>query len=86
MDGALITTIVSSSVVVGGAIAGGFWRVIVKIGDQNKSIGRLEGKMDGFNTRMYSYEKQLEGFDKRVDRLDRRFNGLLDNIVKENKE
>lgn len=81
MDGALIATIVSSSVVVGGAITGGFWKVIIKIGDQNKSIGRLEGKVDGLHTRMQSYEKQLEGFDARVSRLDRRINGLVDSYL-----
>lgn len=78
MDGSLIATVVSSSVVVGGAIAGGFWRIWVKIGDQSKGIGRLEGKVDGLDTSMKSYEKQLEGFDKRIGRLDRRMNGFLE--------
>jgi len=83
MDGALVATIITSSVAVGGAIGGGFWRLWVKIGDQNKSIGRLEGKMDGLNTRMHSYEKQLEGFDQRIDRLDKRINGFVDSLMKE---
>ena len=74
MDGALIATVVSSSVIVGGAIGGGFWKVWVKLGDQNKAIGRLEGKMDG-------YEKQLEGFDGRISRLDQRINGFVDTLM-----
>lgn len=85
MDGGLIATIISSSVVVGGAIGTGFWRVALKIGDQNKSIGRLEGKVDGLGTRMHSYEKQLDGFDERVNRLDGRINGFLDSFLKKEK-
>ena len=82
MDGALIATIVSSSVIVTGAIGGGFWKVWGKLGDQNKAIGRLEGKMDGLGTRMHSYEKQMEGFDSRVSRLDQRINGFVDALMK----
>ena len=82
MDGPLIATIVSSSVIVGGAIGSGFWKVWTKIGDQSKSIGRLEGKMDGLGTRMHSYEKQMEGFDSRVSRLDQRINGFVDTLMK----
>jgi len=78
MDGPLCATVISSSVVIGGAIIGGFWRVWVRIGDQNKSIGRLEGKVDGFHTRMHSYETQLDGFDTRVDRMDKRVNGFVE--------
>lgn len=74
MDGALIATVVSSSVIVAGAIGGGFWKLWT---EQSKAIGRLEGKMDGLNARMQSYEKQLEGFDTRIDRLDRRMNGFI---------
>ena len=80
MDGGAILTIVGSSVVVGSAIIGGFWKLWAKIGDQNKSIGRLEGKVDGLGTRMHSYEKQLDGFDTRIDRLDKRINGFIDNL------
>lgn len=86
MDGALIATIITSSVAVGGAIGTGFWRLTLKIGDQNKSIGRLEGKVGGLDTRMLSYEKQIEGFDGRVGRLDSRINGLLNNITKKEKQ
>ena len=75
MDGALIATIITSSVVVAGAIGGGFWKL-------GRSIGRLEGKVEGLDTRMHSYEKQLEGFDSRVDRLDKRINGFLDDFIK----
>lgn len=78
MDGAVIATVVSSSVVVGGAIITGFWRLWSRIGDQNGSIGRLEGKMDGFDNRMLSYEKQIKGFDDRIGRLDKRLNGFVD--------
>ncbi len=78
MDGPLIATVVSSSVVIATAIGGGFWKVWTKIGDQSKSIGRLEGKMDG-------YEKHLEGFDTRVGRLDERLNGFVDSQMKKGK-
>ena len=81
MDGALIATIIAGSVAIGGALAGGFWKVWTKIGDQNKAIGRLEGKMDGLHTRMHGYEKQLEGFDQRIGRLDGRINGLVNNLT-----
>lgn len=83
MDGALIATIITSSVAVGSVLGTGFWKLWGRIGDQNRAIGRLEGKMDGLNTRMHSYEKQLEGFDKRVSGLDRRMNGFIDTLVKE---
>lgn len=78
MDGALIATVVSSSVLIGGAIITGFWRLWSKIGDQNGCIGRLEGKMDGFGNRMHNYETQMSGFNQRVNRLDRRLNGFFD--------
>ena len=81
MDGVLVVTIITCSVGVSGAIGGGFWKVWTKIGDQNKAIGRLEGKMDGVGTRMHSFEKQMEGFDKRIDRLDRRLNGFVDTLA-----
>lgn len=81
MDGPTIVAIVSSSVLVASAIGGGFWKLWVKVGDQSKSIGRLEGKMDGMGTRMHSYEKQIEGFDTRIDRLDRRLNGFVDDLI-----
>jgi len=81
MDGPLIATVVSSSVVIVGAISGGFWRILVRLGDQNKGIGRLEGKVDGLDIRMHSYEQQLDGFDKRVNRLDNRINGFLDYVT-----
>ena len=61
---------ISSSVVVAGAISTGFWRLSVRIGDQSKSIGRLEGKVGGMDTR-------LDDFGKRVDNLDRRINSKL---------
>jgi len=85
MDGELIATIITSSVAVGGAIGTGFWRVWIKIGEQNKLIGRLEGKMDGMDTRMHSYEKQLEGFDTRVSRLDERINGFVNVLARRRK-
>jgi len=80
MDGPTCAAVITSSVFVGSAIIGGFWKLWVKIGDQNKSIGRLEGKVDGLGTRMHSYEKQLDGFDTRIDRLDKRINGFIDNL------
>ena len=86
MDGGLIATVVSSSVIVAGAIGTGFWRLWVKVGDQNKAIGRLEGKMDGVGVRMHSYEKQIEGFDKRITRLDTRMNGFINSFLKKKEE
>jgi len=75
MDGALIATIITSSIAVGGAIGGGFWKL-------GRAIGRLEGKVGGLDARMHSYEKQLEGFDRRIDRLDKRINGFLDSSAR----
>lgn len=84
MDGALAVTVISSSVVVGGAIAGGFWRVIIRIGKQDKSIGQLDGKIGslegnvkGMNTTMQNFQGQLNGIDGRMGRLDERINGLV---------
>lgn len=77
MDGALIATVISSSVIVGGAIGGGFWRVMVRIGKQDKSIGKLDGKIEGLNTTMQNFQGQLNGIDGRIDRLDGRINGLI---------
>lgn len=89
MDGALIATIVPSSLAVATAIGGGFWKLWVKIGEQNtaigeqnKAIGRLEGKMDGVDTTMHSYEKQMEGFDTRVARLEERVDGFVNTSMK----
>ncbi len=82
MDGPLIAAIVTGSVAIGGALGGGFWRVSSCLGKQNKSIGRLEGKMDGVDARMTSYEKQLGGFDQRIGRLDKRLNGFVDDVGK----
>lgn len=81
MDGPLLATIISGVVVVRGAVCGGSWKVWNKLADQSRSIGRLEGKMDGLHTRMRSFEKQVESLDKSVDRLDRRMNGYLDSMI-----
>lgn len=77
MDGSLIATVVSSSVVVGGAIAGGFWRVMIRIGRQDESIGRLEGKVDGLTTATHIFQGQLRSFDERMGRLDERINNVV---------
>ena len=45
MDGSLIGAIIGSGVLIGGAIVSGFWRIAVIIGNNIKSIGRLEGKV-----------------------------------------
>jgi len=71
VDGQLIATIIGSSVVVGGVISGGFWKVVLMISDQSKSIGKLEGKIDGL-------DKRMEGFDASIGRLDKRMNGFVD--------
>jgi len=86
MDGALLATAISSGVAVSGAIVGGFWRVLIKIGEQNKAIGRLEGEVKGFGVRMKGYEIQLDGFNTRADRLDKRMNGFLDSYLSKEKE
>lgn len=70
MDG-LIVTIISSSVVIGGAIGSGFWRL-------GRSIGRLEGKMDGFDSR-------IGNMSDRIDHLDTRINGLAGDPPEERK-
>lgn len=77
MDGALIATVVSSSVVVGGAIISGFWRISTRIGNQDKSIGILGGKVDGLRTSTDIVQKQILGIDQRIDRLDGRINGII---------
>jgi hypothetical protein len=74
MDGQVIAIIISA-VGVSGSIGAGFWKL-------GRSIGSVEGKVEGLDKRMQSYEKQLEGFDTRIDRLDKRINGFLDNFIK----
>ena len=81
MDGVLLATIIPSVLIAGGAIGTGAWKVWSKLADQNRSIGRLEGKMDGLNTRMHSFEKQVDSLDKSIVRLDRRMNGFLDSLT-----
>ena len=75
MDGAFIATIISSSVVVGGAIGGGFWKL-------GRAIGRLEGKIEGVDKSMQNHDNQIKGCSDRIDRLDKRINGFLNNLVK----
>jgi len=72
MDGHLVASLATTVVTVIGAVGISSWRLSVS---QSRSIGRLEGKMDG-------YDKRLEGFCGRVDTLSKRMNGLLDNVPK----
>jgi len=74
MDGALIATIITSSVAIGGAIGAGFWKLTTKVGE-------LEGKTGGLSDRMDSYDKQLSDFNMRFNRFDKRMNGFLDNVI-----
>ncbi len=85
MDGPLIATIISSSVVVGGAIAGSYWRLMGRIGNQDKSIAELgghiqglDGKIDGLHIASQSFQDQFGDLSKRFDRMDRRINGTVD--------
>ena len=85
MDGPLIAAIISSSVVVGGAITGGYWRLMSRIGVQDKTIGELSGsiqglggKIDGLHDVNQNFQDQLGDLSKRTDRLDRRINGTID--------
>ena len=85
MDGPLIATIISSSVVVSGAIFGGYWRLMGRIGNQDKTIGELggniqglKGKIDGLHGETQNFQVQLGDMSKRIDRIDRRINGVVD--------
>jgi len=54
MDGALIATIASSAVGVGGTIGGGFWYL-------GRLIGRLEGKVGSCAERINNLEQRING-------------------------
>jgi hypothetical protein len=69
MDGQVIAIIISA-VGVSGSIGAGFWKL-------GRSIGSVEGKVEGLDRRMQGYEKQLEGFDRRLERLGQRINGFF---------
>ena len=83
MDGSLVITIIGSSAGIGSIIAGGFWVVVAKIGQQDKSIGRIEGKVDGLITTAEVFQGQLNGFDERLGRIDQRINGVVSSGDKE---
>lgn len=85
MDGPLIAAIISSTIVVGGTIVGGYWKLMTRIGDQDKTIATLGGdirglggKIDGLHGVDQSFQDQLGDISKRTDRLDSRINGLID--------
>ena len=51
--------------------------VVAKIGQQDKSIGRLEGKVDGLASAAGLFQDQLKGVDERLGRIDQRINGVI---------
>ena len=77
MDGGLIVTVISSTVAASGIFVGGFWKVMTRIGQQDKSIGRLDGKIDGLSSNVQSLQGQFAGYDERMGRLDERINGIV---------
>ena len=77
IDGSLVVTIIGSSVGIGSVIAGGFWAVVAKMGQQDKCIGRIEGKVDGLTTTVGAFQEQLNGVDERIGRIDQRINGIV---------
>lgn len=77
MDAAIVATVVGTGVTVVGVMVGGFMRMSARIGDSGKSIGKLEGKIDGLKTTMANFHDQLGDFGDRVGRLDTRINGIV---------
>jgi len=90
MDGQIVAIIVGSAAFTG--ISGTLlWKLVSRIGNLEgklngmnpEAFGRVEGKVDGLDKRMHSYELQLNDFGKGISRLDRRINGFLDDFLKE---
>lgn len=60
MDGGIVAATVTSIVVIGGAVVGGFVR-------QNRAIGRLEGKFDGVKNTL---DIMFNAHNQRITRLE----------------
>ena len=67
MDGALIASIVGSSITVAGAIGGSFWAISRNLGKQGREIGEVKTEIMGFKETVTA---TFEGLDKRVTRLE----------------
>lgn len=88
MDGGLCAIALSGSLVVGGAIIGGFWRVLVKISDQNTAIGNLKtavgdkigeqnvaiGRLEG---KVDGMGDRILGYEKQIGGLDKRIDSFI---------